>query len=87
MTPKLVLVVWVDSCGAESGWEDIDNFSHAQIMKCKSVGWLVHEDSERLVLVPHVALKDDGEFLQGCGDMVIPKMAVVGVEDLETRPK
>lgn len=54
----LVVVEWDDHCEADGNvWmsrEDAANCSPAQ---CRSVGWLLHQDAERLVLT--TSLVDD----------------------------
>ncbi len=78
-----MLVEWVDSYGCSSSWEEIgEPFDAPTVMICRSVGWLVHDGDDCKVLVPHVAEVGAGALRQGCGDMTIPTVAVVRIEDL-----
>ena len=72
MTPQLVLIEWVDS-HAGRGWRSFDEFQEiAKPLYCRSVGWLVVDNEECKLVVPHIS----GEMLQGCGDLVIPTAAI-----------
>lgn len=75
----LVYVQWVDSVGAGACWGSIPEKTPS-VHGCHSVGWLVCENDEVLVLVPHLSLEDEDyakDEIHGCGDMTIPKVAVV----------
>ena len=74
----LVFVRWLDSYGCSSEWSEISNADEPVSHECLSVGWLVQETSEVIVLVPHYspAHKRIGAEEQGCGDMTIPKVAI-----------
>ena len=72
---KLVLIEWMDSHSGR-GWQDRDRIeSAAQPLYCKSVGWLLKETKDVAVIVPHISGRDS--MIQGCGDLVIPKRAIV----------
>ena len=75
--PQLVLVEWVDS-HAGRGWRSFDEFPKvAHPLYCQSVGWLVFDNEECKVIVPHIGGEKDGDaMLQGCGDLVIPTAAI-----------
>lgn len=74
---RLVLVEWLDSYGCSSDWQSLDNVS-VQVMTCRSVGWLLHEDDRYKVIVPHIS----DATRQGCGDMTIPSASIVSLRDL-----
>ena len=78
---RLVLVEWVDSFGCAPDWRPLDSCA-PDLLVCRSVGWLLHEDERCLVVVPH---RTDGGAVepQGCGDMTIPRVAVLRVLPLE----
>jgi hypothetical protein len=75
---KLVLIEWVDS-HAGRGWQDKDRIKmSAEPLYCKSVGWLITENKSCKVIVPHISgEKNRGTILQGCGDLTIPKIAII----------
>lgn len=82
---KLDLIHWVDSFGCSPAWQPINDIQKFDPMKIKSVGWVVYEDIDHVVLVPHISpdRQDLGAEAQGCGDMTIPKSAVVYRKTLE----
>ena len=80
--PVLVLVKWLDSYGCSSEWQPIKDIN-APAMVCSSVGWLVHEGEDSIVVVPHMSPPDHAHAeWQGCGDMTIPRVAVVEITEL-----
>ena len=75
---KLVLVEWLDSHSGR-GWQEIKRLSEASDpLYCRSVGWVVSERNGCLVLVPHISGEKNRDIvLHGCGDLTIPKKAIV----------
>lgn len=83
---RLVLVTWLDSFGCSSSWAEIERPLVApKPITCRSVGWLLHSDEQCVVIVPHIARDSGSTVEQGCGDMTIPTVAVVSIEDLVPR--
>lgn len=72
----IVLVEWTDSCSRD-GWHDVEKSpSTYQTAKCRSVGWLLEKDENRVVL-----------FSDGWGDeigriMAIPMGCVKSIKTL-----
>lgn len=83
MTPKYKLerVQWHDSYGCSPSWEAISDIEAANI-HCWSVGWIIHETDELIVICPHIHTGSDNSDPQGCGEMTIPKVAIVSRETL-----
>ncbi len=81
MDKKLVLIEWVDSHSGK-GWQSLDELEgKAEPLFCRSVGWLVKETRDCKVIVPHISgEKNGGIVLQGCGDLAIPKKAILKVK-------
>jgi hypothetical protein len=84
---RLVLVEWVDS-GEGRGWTPIEDIVR-EPMVCRSVGWLIHETEKGITVAAHYGSEEDGRSPQVCGDMLIPKVAVLSVKDLivDTSPR
>lgn len=82
-TRRLILVVWKDAKGGDlSGWRPISSMGRLKPETITSVGWLVKEDKEAIVVCPHVA--HDGE---GDGEIAIPRDWVQRIADLhEAKP-
>ena len=79
---RLVLIDWVDSFGCASHWEEITSELKPTLLKCRSVGWLAYEDADCVVIVPHVADVVAEKRKDGCGDMTIPKRAILKIREL-----
>ena len=79
----LVLIEWVDSFGCSPSWQRIDGLEAVKPMRCQSVGWLLYQDEQCLVVVPHLST-DQHESIepQGCGDMTIPRRAILSITSL-----
>lgn len=75
---RLVLVEWLDS-HAGRGWQDLDRLERAaEPLYCRSVGWVIRENKDCKVLVPHLSGEKNGNTtLQGCGDLTIPTASIV----------
>lgn len=80
-TRPLVLVEWVDACShTNKGWNALDEVVDLGLQTVSSVGWLVHKDTDRLVVI---ASKDgDGNV---SGDVTIPSSWVAKITYLEPR--
>jgi hypothetical protein len=74
---KLVLIEWLDS-HAGRGWQAMDRIAvAAEPLYCQSVGWLLSENKDCKVIVPHIGGEKNGDtMMQGCGDLVIPAKAI-----------
>ena len=82
---KLVYVAWVDSHSGR-GWNDLENIAaKAEFLHCRSVGWLISETKEVMVIVPHLTSGDGDIIVQGCGDITIPKCAIRKVKVIKVR--
>ena len=69
---KPIYVEWVDSAGT-SGWSNKEEL-HTHALKCRSVGWLIEENDECLIIcLNHAIPPVNREY----GEVVtIPKVAV-----------
>ena len=66
---------WVDSYGSAPSWERLGEID-SSVLVCQSVGWVVHEDDESVVIAPHRALETEHTDSQVSGHMTIPKVAI-----------
>lgn len=79
----LVIVEWLDS-HAGKGWQSKEQLdSAAQIVVCKSVGFLYHRDRICTVIVPHLSDVSEESFGFGLGDMSIPAKAILRIRRLK----
>jgi len=78
------MVEWLDS-GRVDGWEDAQDAVRSALddpLVCHSVGWLMHEDEQRIIVVPTRKFP----FRPGTGELlsklVIPSCAVLSMRAL-----
>lgn len=69
--PSLVEVHWVDSSTVH-GWVDHEVAAGRPVYRAVTVGYLIADDDEKLVIVSTVA--QDGDV---CATMVIPQVQVI----------
>jgi hypothetical protein len=75
-TPNLVYVEWIDS-GRGHEWRMLDDLDDMLPAYCRSVGWIVREEEEYIVLAGNLAADaPDGKPHQACQMMAIPKVAI-----------
>jgi len=87
--PPLVMVEWEDSHG-DGTWQRVDGGLEDKVLICRSVGWVVLEGLNVLVIAPHLSLQEKGVPEQGCGVMSIPKSTIrrrVKLEKVWDRPE
>lgn len=79
MDKQIEYIKWIDSFGCSSGWTLINNLKEEVSMECHSVGFVIDENDTYILLVPHYHEKNDdvGAQESGCGDMAIPKVAIL----------
>ena len=50
----------------------------AEPLYCGWVGWLLSENKDCKIIVPHIGMEKNGEaVLIGCGDLTIPTASIV----------
>lgn len=73
MAYELVLIEWWDTHSGR-GWNPLDEIEETcKPLLVKSVGWVICEENNCVLLVPHLAgEQNDGIKVLGHGDLVIP---------------
>jgi hypothetical protein len=80
-----VLVVWEDHFVGDSSWHGLDSVS-LEPQLCTSVGWIVKEDKEHIVLMPHLSPVRGGTQ-SGFGELTIVRAAIRAKKFLCPRKK
>jgi len=75
---KLVLIDWVDSYSVYEQWDFIKHIKEPEIVKCKSVGFLIKDTEESILILPHIS----GESEAGMGGICIPKVSITKITEL-----
>ena len=71
-----LLVEWIDSAQPIAAWMFLENMPRMEVIECVSVGWLVAETDEVLMLAPNLGDIQSGGSAQASGFIRIPKLAV-----------
>jgi len=72
----LVLIEWVDSAQPVPGWSWLEDHTWESIVKCQSVGWLIHDGEEVKSLAPNKGNIGEDESLQVSGVIRIPAKCI-----------
>ncbi|MCM1513357.1 MAG: hypothetical protein NC112_09680 [Oxalobacter formigenes] len=70
---KVELIKWIDTFGCPLGWEFEDEFE-TKTTKVRSVGFVLKETEEFIVLVPHIS---GSERRQLAGHISIPRQQII----------
>jgi hypothetical protein len=80
---KLVLVKWQDAYNTTVNWKSIRELEKPKSMICFSVGWIIKQNKQNLLLMPHISdIKNRKSLGDGCGDIIIPKVSVLKIRRL-----
>ena len=69
-----VVVEWLDAVQGNPGWEEIATMGPLEVLRCTTVGFVLSEDDEAIVVAETVAEED----VQG--RIVIPRGAVLSMK-------
>jgi len=75
---KLVLIEWIDSYSVYEQWDFLSDLEEPKVIKCKSVGFVVKETKESIMIIPYISGEDEG----GKGGICIPKICIVSTTEL-----
>ena len=78
MDEKLVLIKWVDSYSVYEHWDFIKDISEPIIIECISVGFVIKETNESILIIPHISGKNEA----GKGGICIPKISITELKQL-----
>ena len=81
-TARPVRVDWLDSKQPVPGWQWVSELEAPTPARCTSIGFLVGESDEALVLAQSLADADDHEHTQAGGAMTIPRACVLNLSEL-----
>lgn len=79
--PRLVLVTWVDPCAGHTGWQSFKRMASAEPSTCYSVGFVVVETKEKIVLSPDYSRDHNGRD-DGGTPFAIPKSTIRSIKRL-----
>lgn len=79
----LYYVEWVALHGLRREWVPLKDIKPEEF-RCYSVGWLVAESDEAVVLVPHIGPADENPKINGFGDITIPRSSLRCMDQIFT---
>jgi hypothetical protein len=75
MKYQMVLIEWLDSRQPSTGWQFLEAMETPKACRCLSVGWLLDEGEEQIVIAAHMSdIDQDGQVM---GVVVIPSCSVL----------
>jgi hypothetical protein len=80
MSARLVLIEWVDSAQPVPGWAWLEGSTRGDVVKCRSVGWLVHDSADVKALAPNRATMCGADQVSGV--IRIPTRCVTKIKTL-----
>jgi len=85
---KLELIEWVDHWSfSDSGWKtfDKDVLDQVKPLAITSVGWILKENDEIILLVPHQHphTEEANSEMRGCGELIILKSSITSRKELQ----
>ena len=72
-TCPIVQVTWLDPAG-KSGWTDLEGLAEAKPVTCTTVGWLITDTPDNIVVVASLGASD------GADSTTIPRACVVAID-------
>tara|TARA_R110000787_G_scaffold49852_1_gene119229 strand:+ start:1450 stop:1755 length:306 start_codon:yes stop_codon:yes gene_type:complete len=80
----MVRVTWLDARDQEGGWLNIKKVINAPLAKCQEVGWMVTQNSDKIVIMRSFSVcPEDKEDISGGGAIAIPRTWIVRIEYLK----
>jgi hypothetical protein len=74
-THKFAAIEWIDAIQPTLQWEHVKDVTPPKNMLCHSVGWIVAESDEGIVVAAHIGDLESDD-MQCIGHMTIPKSAI-----------
>lgn len=78
----LVLIEWEDSAQPVAAWRWLRDYAEPDIVRCTSVGWLIHDGEQVKALAPNLGEIGKPEEMQASGVIRIPTRCVVRLTKL-----
>lgn len=80
---SLVLIEWEDSAQPISGWAWLESFDSFEVVRCQSVGWLIHDGADVKALAQNLGNLGQEDSAQVSGVIRIPARCIVAIRPLK----
>jgi hypothetical protein len=77
----MVRLTWQDAQDSDGTWTDIDDIINHECAVCQEVGWLVHNDQEKIIVMRSRIVAE--ELQEGGAYIAIPNSWVIRIEELQ----
>ena len=78
----MVRLTWQDAQDSGGAWTGIEDILAHETATCQEVGWLIHQDDNKVIVMRSRIVEDDGELNEGGAHIAIPASWVVKIEVL-----
>lgn len=79
----MVKVTWLDAQDSDGSWTDIEDIIDHEPSVCQEIGWLVHKDERKIVIMRSRIVTEDGSINEGGGHIAIPFSWVIKIDELK----
>ena len=77
----MVRLTWQDAQDSDGAWTEIDDILKHECAVCQEVGWLVHNDQEKVIVMRSRIVAE--ELQEGGAYIAIPNSWVIKIEELK----
>lgn len=74
---ELVCVQWTDASRLNDGWMDLSDIPPPYLHRCVTVGFVIGENKDGIILVPTIGDTEHIENSHTYGGMMIPRHAIL----------
>ena len=78
----MVRVTWRDAQDSDGCWTPVEDIVDHKLATCQDVGWMVHNDDNKVIIMRSRIVEEDPVLLEGGGHIAIPSSWVIKVEHL-----
>ena len=79
----MVRLTWQDAQDSGGAWTGIEDIVAPDPAPCPEVGWLIHQDDNKVIVMRSRIVEDDGELNEGGAHIAIPTTWVLKIEELK----
>ena len=81
--PYKLAMVWWEDIVSDASWNDIIDIQKQETAVCCSVGWLVYQDQNKIILMADFSFEPNEDIKQGGSSTVIPQKNVLKIKSLK----
>ena len=78
----MVRLTWQDAQDSDGAWTAIEDIVDHEPATCQEVGWLIHYDDNKVIVMRSRIVEEDDELNEGGAHIAIPTTWVLKIEEL-----